>query len=111
MPILPSPFLKVPEGGCSELSLMSTTAMANRLQEALALSGRCLRDLMGQLERHLLVLLECRQGLQRKLFELNAAARAPLLLKESHRLVETVLNRDKRRVLYLVQQFGTCFGQ
>jgi hypothetical protein len=26
-------------------------------------------------------------GLQRKLFELNAAARAPLLLKESHRLV------------------------
>ena len=42
---------------------------------------------MRQFERHLLVLLERRQGLLRKLLQLGVVTRALLLLEELHRLV------------------------
>src|SRR6202030_3848301 len=70
----------------ANLSVAPARTMASQLQGG-HLSSRCLRDLMRQLECHLLVLLECWQGLQCKLFEVNATARARLLLEKIYRLV------------------------
>ena len=54
---------------------------------AVAVIWRTLALYHGQLARHLLVCLECRQRLLSKLFELRALAGALLCLKQCHGLV------------------------